>query len=844
MARTTGSMPLNDPYPDLSRPSLRLVKSDINPVQEQTENIPFDGGVIRIDNPDGTTTFDFGGEDVGGEDKPRATAFDDNLAERMSEDDLAKIASDLLEGVDRDIQSRKEWLETRAIGMQLLGLKLEKPRADVGNATAPLEGMSTVRHPLLLEATVSFQATARAELLPAAGPVKVRNDTPTVPRRVIATPNQADPNNPYPSMPPPESVANSDELAQALERDLNHYLLTATDYVADTDRMLFYVGFGGDGFKKVYNCPMRRRPISESVDAEDLIISNAATDIANCGRVTHRIKMRQSTMKRMQFLKVYRDVDLAPPQQTNATPVDVQKNDIAGYNPSVQRVEDRDYEIYEIYCELDLDQFAPKRFKGKGIPLPYRVTIEKESRQVLDIRRNWNEKDKEAKAKEYFVQFPMVRGLGFYGLGYIHLLGNTTIALTASWRLQLDNGMFANFPGFLYSKGIGRQLTNQFRVPPGGGVGLDIGAQQSIKDAIMPLPYKETGPSFANFTTHVEEVGRRLAQTANIQVGEGKQDAPVGTTLALIEQATKVQDSAHKRLHAAQDKEFKLLVERFREDPEAFFRHCPDKNRWQKEQFLQALDDYNIVPVADPNNPTSLHRLAKAMAIKELQKGSPALYDPVAVDLRVMQIADIDPQGLFRPTPATPPPDPRLEAIKEKSAASNRQNQIQLLESQIKAQTAMAQIKDKQADRETREKIERMKIMLEILKMEEEKMIHGHEMQQNAVQAQFEAAMEQLSQQQQLELDRQERMHTMRHDAMERQANLYSTAMETAGQQQIEQQKHQAEMARDTQRHVQDMQHERERHAAELEMAKKMAAVTKKEKSAKEGKSKPKKGKT
>jgi len=177
--------------------------------------------------------------------------------------------------------------------------------------------------------------------------------------------------------------------------------------------------------------------------------------------------MKKSTLRRLQIMGAYRDIDLAPPSVSmEKNPVDKKKDEIAGISPQVQRPEDRDYEIYEIYCELDIDEYAPKRFKGKGLPLPYCVTIEKESRKILDIRRNWDAEDKECTAKEYFVQFPMIRGLGFYGLGYIHLLGNTTIALTAAWRLQLDNGMFANFPGFLYSKGIGRQLSNQFRVPP------------------------------------------------------------------------------------------------------------------------------------------------------------------------------------------------------------------------------------------------------------------------------------------------------------------------------------------------------------------------------------------
>jgi hypothetical protein len=810
MAIKSGSLRMDGPYPRPVGP--KLVVNNPEPQSEQTGNRHVENGVLHIDHSDGSTTIDFNpsAANLNGEDEKEDKGFDANLAKKMDESRLGDIATDLIEGVERDDQSRKDWLTTRAQGISLLGLVLEKPRSDTGNSSAPLEGMSTVRHPLLLEATVSFQATARAELLPASGPVKVRNDSPSRPKpQPSAAPN--DPNNPTPTLPPEEST---DDLAQAMEKDFNHYLtVVAKEYVPDTDRMLFSVGFGGDGFKKVYNCPIRQRPVSESVDAEDLIVSNAATDLSSCGRVTHRIRMRKSVLRRMQIMGAYRDVDLAIPSVLPAkNPVDKKKEEVAGVTSSVQRPEDRDYEIYEIYCELDIDEFAPKAFKGKGLPLPYRVTIEKESRKILDLRRCWDEDDPECTAKEYFVQFPMVRGLGFYGLGYIHLLGNTTIALTAAWRLQLDNGMFSNFPGFLYSKGIGRQLSNQFRVPPGGGVGLELGAQQDIRSAVMALPYKETGPSFSAFSTHVEEVGRRLGSTANINVGEGKQDAPVGTTLALIEQATKVMDSAHKRLHAAQAKEFMLLKERFKEDPEAFWRHNKNTTiEWDKKTFVQALNDHNIVPVADPNNPTSLHRMAKAMAIKELQKASPELYDPVKVDLQVGRMADLQLEDVMRPTPAAPPPDPRMEAIQEKAKSSEQQNQIQLREAEIKAQTAAAEIQDKVAERASREKIENMKIVQDQIKLRNESIIHAND-----------AAHDMAAKQQDMQLKHTTHQMDLQHERASAANNLWAEAAKQHGQMQLDHQAHQAEMTRDAQKHTQQMQHERDSHAVKIEADRKM----------------------
>ena len=823
----TNSRSLEDPYPRPTAPNLTII-GGTDGEQEPAKHISLEDGVLTTDNGDGTTTIDFNPQIS--EDGEKDEKFDSNLAKHMSEDDLSSIATSLLEGIERDEQSRKDWLDTRSMGITLLGLKLEKPRSDAGASSAPLEGMSTVRHPLLLEATVSFQATARAELLPAAGPVKVRNDSPMPSKEIL----EAQANNPQVV----SSIENKDELSQALEKDMNHYLTsTATEYVPDTDRMLFYVGFGGDGFKKVYNCPLRRRPVSESIDAENLIVSNAATDIHNCGRVTHRIMMRQSTLKRMQIIGAYRDVELNEPVAPQTNAVDKKKEEIAGIQSNMQRPEDRDYEIYETYCELDLDEYAPDDLKGKGLPLPYRVTLEKDSRKILDIRRNWDEPDEQCCAKQFFVQFPFIRGLGFYGLGYIHLLGNTTNALTAAWRESLDAGMYANFPGFLYAKGAGRQLTNQFRVPPGGGVAVDVGAQQNIRDAIMPLPYKEVGASFSAFITHIEEVGKRLASTASVNVGEGKQDAPVGTTLALIEQGSKVMDSAHKRLHAAQAQEFKLLKERFREDPESFWRHNKRPTvPWEKDQFLKAINDCELVPVADPNNPTSIHRIAKAMAIKTLQKDNPSLYDAAAVDMRIMRIVDIDPAGLFRPTPEAAPPDPKMVAIQAKAKAQEDQTQIQLLETKIKAASEAAKINDKVQDRASKEKIANMQIELQHLKLAQEQVIHAHDAQRDAAMAAHQMGLKSaetahnlhsnaLEKAQELHHSHLDAAHTRQVDQATAQHEMSGGIVRTAQEIKNEQDRHEARMRRDDEEHALKMEHAKELHAQKLEAAKQLAKV-------------------
>lgn len=834
MAPRSNSKRLDNPYPEVVPPALTLVKSD-----EGASSVSYEDGALKVEHPDGTVTINLNPpkENKSSTDD---SEFDKNLAIDMDDSNLETIASALIDGIDRDNASRAKWLETRALGIGLLGLELEKPRAGTGSESAPIEGMSTVRHPLLLEATVSFQATARGELLPASGPVKVRNDTPTPPKEIVQQTSA--------QQQLIESMQSNDELAQALEKDFNHYLTAiATEYVPDTDRMLFYVGFGGDGFKKVYNCPLRRRPVSESIDAEDLIISNTTTDLRNSGRVTHRIKMRQSTLKRMQIMGAYRDIDLSPPTTPTTNAVDKKLEAISGVTENNKLPEDRDYEIYETYCELDIDEYAPKEFKGKGLPLPYRVTIEKDSRKILDIRRNWDEDDEQCHAKHFFVQFPFIRGLGFYGLGFIHLLGNTTNALTAGWRESLDAGMFASFPGFIYDKGAGRQLTNQFRVPPGGGVAFDSGTKR-LQDAIMPLPYKEPGAGFISLLTHIEETGRRLASTAEVSVGEGKQDAPVGTTLALIEQASKVMDSAHKRLHAAQAEEFKLLKCRFQEDPEAFWRHNKKPTiEWKKQQFLDALDNCELVPVADPNNPTSLHRLAKGAIIKQLQAANQALYDPVAVDMRIMRISDIDPAGLFKGTPTPPPPDPRMVAIQEKAKAQANTNQIQLLETQIKAATQGAAIKDKEADRASRERIETMKIQLQYLKNENEKIIHAHDAAHDIVMSQHEMNMKGQEHSLGLQMDAASKAQQMHHANLDKAQELHHSrvqhSLDTKGDQLAiqhelrggaikttqeianDQAAHDAKMRREEEEHTLKMEHARELHAQKLEAAKQLAKV-------------------
>jgi len=623
------------------------------------------GNILSIEHPDGSLTISIDGQPLGhtgiGSNSRNRDWFD-NLVDDIDAMELMRISEELLRGVRDDITSRNDWIENRATGLKLLGLKLEVPVQKGTAEGAPVEGMSNVRHPLLLEAVLRFQANARSELLPTDGPVKIREDN-----------NNAN--------------QQSDQIANALERDLNHYLTsTATEYYPDTDRMLLMLGFGGTAFKKIYFCPIRNRPVSESVDAGDLIVNQSATDLDNAKRITHRIMMRPSTVKRMQILGIYKDEDLATPLAATLDGVQQEKNEIQGVSVSTMNPEERDREIYEIYCELDIKGFQHKR-KGKvtGLEIPYRVTIDVSSRKVLSIVRNYDEDTKDLpEARANFVKYTFVPGLGFYDIGLLHILGNTTNAITAAWRELLDAGMFSNFPGFLMADTGARQNTNIFRVPPGGGALVKTGGMP-ISQAIMALPYKEPSPALMQLVENIAQTGQRVGGTSELQVGEGRPDAPVGTTLAMIEQAAKVLNAVHKRMHAAQAAEFTLIVRCFKENPESFWqRNRKPTMPWDEQMFLTALEQVDLVPQADPNTASHAQRLMKIMALKQLQSSNPNLYDAVAVDKAALSAI-----GWSNPEQFMAPPDKQDETPPE-ILKGMEELKIQHQEADTKAQAAQA----------------------------------------------------------------------------------------------------------------------------------------------------------
>jgi len=678
-------------------PSNLRLPADPMPIQEGLDGIEIEmvedgpeqgydehGNLMSIETPDGAITITLDGSPLQRAEDEGMEGWFENLVHLIDQTELSEISHDLLKGIQDDLESRKEWIDDRAQGIKLLGLKVEIPGLAGAADGAPVEGMSRVRHPLLLEAVLRFQANARAELLPTDGPVKIREDN-----------NNAD--------------LASDQLANDLENDLNHYLTaTAKEYYPDTDRMLLMLGFGGTAFKKVYFCPLRGRPVSESVDADDLIVNNAATDLSNAKRITHRIYMRPSTVKRMQILGVYRDIDLSTPKMSQLDAAQREKKAQQGISADQMNPDDRDREIYECYCELNIKGFE-HRHKGKdtGLEIPYRVTIDVSSREILSIVRNYDEDTKDLpEPRQNFVKYTFVPGMGFYDLGLLHILGNTTNALTAAWREMLDAGMYANFPGFLYADTGARQNTNIFRVPPGGGALVKTGGMP-ISQAVMPLPYKDVGGGLMSLVDNIGQTGMRIGGTAEQAVGEGKQDAPVGTTIALIDQATKVLNSVHKRMHASQAEEFELLVQCFRENPDSFWqKNRKPARKWDEQTFLRALDQVDLVPQADPNTASQTQRLMKVVALKQIQAQNPSLYDPIAIDTAALQaVGWSNPEQFMIPASArgAPPPQMMQEIAKL---------QIQKQEADTKAQAVQGKLMLDQA----KSNLDKARVMQEQLK--------------------------------------------------------------------------------------------------------------------------------
>lgn len=586
-----------------------------------------------------------------------------NLVDKIDGIKLSIITNDLIDGVKADDASRQGWLQNGARGMDVLGLKLETPGSDV-SSTGEGPVMSKVRNPLLLEACLKGWANAEAELLPASGPVKVKSDG--------------------------RETNQEDDDGDRLERAVNRYLTEkAVEYYPETSHMLLWgVYFRGSGFKKIYRCPMRRRPVSERVDGKDLIVSDTSTDLRSCARITHQIEMRPSVFKRMVLLGAYRKTGGAEP---NPSPdaIDSKIGVIQGTQATPDRPEDKPYTIWETQCELDLDDFIPRtsKFKGEGIPLPYLVTIDKDNEEILSIRRDWDENDEFCNRQRMYVRYPYIPGPGFYGTGMLNLLGNASAAMTAAWREALDAGMFANFPGGIISKIGTRQQNTDFQMGPGEWKGVETGGLP-IGQIIANLPYRDVTPGLLGLIDKITEQSKALGQGAEIPAAEGIANVPVGTMLAQIEQATKVMAAAHKGMHQAQSEEIQMLVDLFRRHPEDLLEAAGDDlPSWDATRLLAALENIKLVPVSDPNVPSHIHRVAKALGLVQLLQipDFKPLLDPKEALMRILAAMREEPQGLVRDAPPTAQAPPLAD-------------QAKMVDAQAKAKKVDADIAGKQTD--------------------------------------------------------------------------------------------------------------------------------------------------
>ncbi|MDE2106102.1 MAG: hypothetical protein KGL39_53260, partial [Patescibacteria group bacterium] len=442
----------------------------------------------------------------------------------------------------------------------------------------------------------------------------------------------------------------------AFEEDCNAYLTTgAPEYYPDMDRGLFGLGYGGTLFKKVYRHPIKKRPVSECVNLTDLIVSEDAVSLDDAIRVTQRIKISPPDMKRMQVSGAWRNVDLMPPQPTY-NPVDAKSKTIQGISAVQQRPKDTQFEVYECYTELNPSDYnLPDEGQEDGLYLPYRVTIEKDSRKILEIRRNWREGDEEFKKRQRFVMYGLVPGLGFLCLGFLHLLGNQTRAMTAAWRIMLDGGMFSNFPGGVRIKGT-RQTTNEINPGPGEWAEIDTGPMDDIRKALMPLPYKDVSPVFMQFVEVINKAAQGISGAVELQSGEGRTNVPVGTIMAMIEQQTKIMAAVHKRMHHAQSTEFSLLKELFEEDPESLTKWAKNPARtWTREQ----IERYEMIPQSDPNIPSATSRILISSAMCTLAADNPDIYDKYSVHKRAWRNIGVNDTNEFLHPPPPPMPPPQ-----------------------------------------------------------------------------------------------------------------------------------------------------------------------------------------
>lgn len=510
-----------------------------------------------------------------------------NLAEDMDDRELSSLASDLVSDFENDQVSRKEWIQTYVDGLELLGLKIE-------DRTEPWDGACGIYHPLLAEALVKFQAETIMSIFPAAGPVKAK---------ILGKETQ-----------------DKKEAAVRVQEDMNYELTEAMpEFRPETERMLWGLGLAGNAFKKVYEDPNIGRAVSLFVPAEDVVVPFGATNLESAERVTHVMRKTENDIRKLQVGGFYRDVDLGTPNNT----LDEVEKKIAE-KTGFTAVSDERYKLLEMQVELDLPGFEHEEDgEMTGIALPYVVTIEKGSNTILSIRRNWKPDDENYRPRQHFVHYGYIPGFGFYYFGLIHLIGAYAKSGTSIIRQLVDAGTLSNLPGGFKTRGL-RIKGDDTPIAPGEFRDVDVGSG-AMRDNIMPLPYKEPSQVLMSLLNQIIENGRRFANTADMQVSDMSANAPVGTTLAILERTLKVMSAVQARVHFSLKQELKLLKAIIAEHaPEEYSYEPVEGSRKARRSDYEMVE---VIPVSDPNASTMAQKIVQYQAVLQLAQSAPNLYN-------------------------------------------------------------------------------------------------------------------------------------------------------------------------------------------------------------------------
>jgi hypothetical protein len=603
---------------------------DIEQVQE-AEVVNTDAGPVEIDmTEDGGAEVSF---DPNAKEIPEGMGHFDNIAEVLEDSVGDPLASELMEKYTNYKESRQEWADSYREGLNLLGFKYV-------NRTEPFRGASSVTHPVLAEAVTQFQAQAYKELLPADGPVRTQ---------ILG------------SLSVPK-----EEQSKRVKDFMNYQIMDQMkEYEPEFDQMLFYLPLSGSTFKKVYYDDLLERAVSKFIPAEDLVVPYSATSLEDAEAIIHVIKISENDLRKQQVNGFYKDIDLGePPVQEDK----LKQKELELEGVSANGTEDM-YTILEMHVNLDLEGFEdvnPEDGEPTGVKLPYIVTIDEANGKILSIRRNFDEQDPLKKKKDYFVHFKFLPGLGFYGLGLIHMIGGLSRTATVALRQLLDAGTLANLPAGFKTRGV-RMRDDAQPLQPGEFRDVDVPGG-NIKDQFMQLPFKGPDQTLLQLLNVVVGAGQRFASIADMQVGDGNQGAAVGTTVALLERGSRVMSAIHKRLYVGMKNEFKLLAQVFKTYlPPVYPYDVPGASRQIKVQDFD--DKIDILPVADPNIFSQTQRISLAQSQLQLAQSNPQLHNLYQAYRSMYDALGVKDINAILPPPAQPVPmDPSLEHITAMSA--------------------------------------------------------------------------------------------------------------------------------------------------------------------------------